>query len=282
MDKFEKILDVPASYISKEVANRMAQRIHIIAEEQVKSDYLQALKEISPSLKLSVEDAVRLYEENTHFRKLLVTRKDRTIFVSPHGSVQYAGRDVLYDEIPKDPSQIIIDVPGINGKYLNISLTTDFMQNLPIHTMNKILIQGNDRKWVYSLYQEFQSELADNKKIIRDFVYRWFNLIGFLGFIGLSFLEFRLFHFFFPQFTLFTPLTGLASLLLIIILLHNQYIIFSLGRRAMRYLYPYFELEDRLSERRKDLRKLWIVAVTALYGGAVWAAVTTIWELFKN
>ena len=133
MDKFEKIIDVPASYISKEVANRMAHRIHIIAEEQVKFDYLQALKEISPSLNLSVEDAVRLYEENTDFRKLLVTRKDRTIFVSPHGSVQYAGRDVFYDEIPKDPSQIIIDVPGIHGKYLNISLTTDFIQNLPIH-----------------------------------------------------------------------------------------------------------------------------------------------------
>jgi hypothetical protein len=148
--------------------------------------------------------------------------------------------------------------------------------------MNKILIQGNDREWVNSFHQEFQSELTDNKKVVRNFVYRWFNLIGFLGFIGLSFLEFRLIHLLYPQFTLFTPLTGLISLLLITVLLFNHYIIFSLGRRVMRSLYPYFELEDRLSERRKDLRKLWIVAVTALYGGAVWAAVTTVWELFKN
>jgi hypothetical protein len=31
------------------------------------------------------------------------------------------GRDVLYDEIPLDPDQVILDVPGLDGKYLNVT-----------------------------------------------------------------------------------------------------------------------------------------------------------------
>lgn len=276
MDKFEKIVPVPACHISKEVADRVAQRVFAIAEEQVNSDYVQALRLLAPRLNVSPEEAIRQYSRNIELRRLLVARKDRTTFISPHGNMQYSGRDVLYEEIPMDPIQVIIDVPGTDAKYLNISLTTDLMQTFPLHTANKILIQGADRAWVNALYEEFQSELAASKKVLRDLVYRWFRPLGLLAFVGLCFVEFRLYQLLRPTFTFLTPLTGLASIAVFVIFLVNHYLVFSVGGRATRYLYPYFELEDRLSERRKDLRKWWMATVLALYGSGLWALITTV------
>lgn len=202
MDKFEKILEIPACYIKREVADRIARLIHSIAEEQINADYIQALRQVAPYLKLTPDQAVTQYAGNTDLRQLLAARKDRTTFISPHGSVQYAGRDVLYDEIPMDPSQIIIDVPGISGKYLNITINTDLMQVFPLHTASKILIQGSDRSWVNGLYEELQGMFLSTKKVVRDSVYRWFKPLGFLAFLALCFLEFRVFQLFRTDFTI--------------------------------------------------------------------------------
>lgn len=277
VDKVERILEVPACYVSRETANLLAERVRAVADEQVNADYEQALREMAPRLNITPEEAINRYMGNAVLRRLLVARKDRTIFISPHGNVQYGGRDVLYEEIPMDPSQVIIDVPGINGKYLNVSLTTDLMQIFPLHQANKILVQGNDRAWVYGLYQELHTAVAASKKVLRDFVYRWLRPLAFVGFIALSFLELRLFQLLRPGFTIHTPLTGLSVLIAFILLLANQYLVLSVGGRSMRYLYPYFELEDRLSERRKDLRRWWVATVTTVYGGGLWAVVTMLW-----
>ena len=66
-------------------------------------------------------------------------------------------------------------------------------------------------------------------------------------------------------------------LLVFAVLLMNWYLVFSLGGRGIRYVYPYFEFEDRLSERRKDLRKWWIVTVAALYALGLKTVITTWW-----
>jgi len=277
IDKVEKILEVPACYISREVANLLAVRIHAIAEEQSVADYVQVLSQMAPRLNMTPEEAIRTYGGNAELRRSLALRKDRTVFISPHGNVQYGGRDILYDEIPMDPNQVIIDVPGINGKYLNISLTTDLMQVFPLHKVNKLLIQGADRAWVSEFYQEIATALTASKKVVRDFVYRWFRPLALVGVVMLSLLEFRTLRLIHPSFTIHTPLTGLSALLVFILFLLNVYIVFNLGGRAMRYLYPYFELEDRLSERRKDLRKWWLATVCALYSSGLWAIIRTLW-----
>ena len=90
-----------------------------------------------------------------------------------------------------------------------------------------------------------------------------------LAILFLSFIEFWIFRLVNPTFTAFTPLTGLAMVLVFGLLLLNWYLVFGVGARGIRYVYPYFEFEDRLSERRKNLRKVWIITVTALYGAGV-------------
>lgn len=277
MDKVEKILDIPACYINRETADLLAQRVHAIAEEQANTDYVQILRQMAPRLGMTPDEAINRYVGNADLRRLVAPRKDRTVFISPHGNVQYSGRDVLYEEIPMDASQVMIDVPGINGKYLNIFLTTDLMQTFPLHHTNKILIQGTDRSWVDGLYQEFSSALASSKKVVRDFVYRWLRPVGFVGFICLSFIELRTFQLMRPSFTIYTHLTGLSAVIVFILLVLNYYIVLLAGARAIRYLYPYFELEARLSERRKDLRKFWIATITVLYGGGMWALLSMVW-----
>lgn len=58
MDKFERILEVPACFITGEVADRLAQRIHEIAEEQANADYAQTLRQVAGYLNLTPEQAV--------------------------------------------------------------------------------------------------------------------------------------------------------------------------------------------------------------------------------
>ena len=278
VDKFERILHVPACYISRELATRMAERIRAIAEEQANVDYLDALRQMAPQLGLAPEDAVIQHGGNADLQRLLIVRRDRITFISPYGNVQYVGRDLAYEEIPVDPDQVIVDVTGNEGRYVNITLTTDVMRAFPLHRMNKILIQGMDQAWVNSLYQEFETALVGGKKVVRDLAYRGLKPLGFLAFLALSFLELRLFELARPDFTLLTPLGGLAIVAVFALLWINQFVVFSAGGRAIGYLYPYFELENRVSERRKDLRKWWAVTIIAVYGSGVWAVVSLLWK----
>ena len=208
VEKFERSLEVPACYINRETANRLAERIYAIAHEQAQAAYREFLKHAGPGLGLTPEQAVQQYGDNESIRDLFPIRKDRTTFISLHGSVQTEGRDVLYDEIPLDPDQVILDVPGCNGKYLNITLTSDLMRVFPLHTVNKIIIQGQDRGWVNGLYQDLDSLFQIQKKVVRDFVYRWFRPIAFLGILFLSFIEFWIFGRVDPTFTAFEPLSN--------------------------------------------------------------------------
>jgi len=276
-EKFERSLEMPACFINRETTNQIAERIHAIAEEQAQADYYQFLRRAAPGLGLTPDQAIEKYFNDELMRALAAVRKDRCTFISSHGSLQIEGRDVLYDEIPPDPDQVIVDVPGVGGKYLNINLTSDLMRIFPLHSVNKIIMQGQDRNWVNGLYQEFDRLFRIQKKVIRDFFYRWLRPFLFVAIVLLSFTEFRLFSLVDPTFTAFTPLNGLSMVLVFGVLLFNWYLIFSIGGRAIRYVYPYFEFEDRLSERRKDLRKWWVVTVTALYGAGLVAVVKTWW-----
>ena len=167
----------------------MAEGLRELAEEQANVDYVQALRQMAPQLGLTPEDAVIQYDGNAELQRLLILRRDRTTFISPHGNVQYAGRDVAYEEIPVDPDQVIVDVTGTEGRYVNITLTTDVMQTFPLHRVNKILIRGADEAWVNGLYQEYETALVGGKKVVRDLAYRWLRPLGFLGFLALSCLE---------------------------------------------------------------------------------------------
>ena len=233
---------------------------------------------MASELGLTPEDAVIQYSGNAELQKLLIVRRDRTTFISPYGNVQYVGRDVAYEEVPVDPDQVVVDVTGTEERYVNITLTTDVMRAFPLHRANKILIRGSEQAWVNGLYQEYETALVGGKKVVRDLTYRWLRPLGFLGFLALSFLELRLFELARPDFTLSTPLSGLAIVAVFALLWINQYVVFAAGGRAIRYLYPYFELEDRISERRKDLRKWWTVTVIAVYGGGLWAVVSMLWK----
>ena len=69
IDKVEKILEVPACYISREVANLLAVRIHAIAEEQSVADYVQVLSQMAPRLNMTPEEAIRTYGGNAELRR---------------------------------------------------------------------------------------------------------------------------------------------------------------------------------------------------------------------
>jgi hypothetical protein len=63
VEKFERSLEVPACYINRETANRLAERIYAIAHEQAQAAYRQFLKHAGPGLGLTPEQAVQQYGE---------------------------------------------------------------------------------------------------------------------------------------------------------------------------------------------------------------------------
>jgi hypothetical protein len=209
VEKFEKTLQVPACYIGREIANRLAERIYAIAEDQAQAAYREFLIQTAPRLGLTPEQAIQLHAENRSVRDSF--RKDRSTFISKEGSLQIEGREVLYDEIPGDPDQVIVDVPGRNGRYLNITLSTDLMRVFPLHAFNKIIIQGQEKDWVNGLYQEFESLFQTQKKVVRDFFYRWLRPFAFVAILFLSFIEFWIFRLVNPTFTAFTPLNWFSD-----------------------------------------------------------------------
>lgn len=210
--------------------------------------------------------------------RYLYARKDQITVLSPHGNVQYTGRDVSYEELPNDPKAVFVNVPGANGRLVTITLNADVLQNPSLQQVNKILIQGSDqdRDWVNGQYEWFRDLVSQKQKVFRNFVYQGMRLLGLGAFVALSCLEFKLFQFFRPAFSFQTPLTGLSVLLTFLILWVNNLLVFTFGSRVTMYLYPYFELEDHLSEQRKDWRKWWKLTVAAIYTGGVWAFFTII------
>lgn len=276
MPKFEKIIAIPSCFITMEIANSIADKIYNIAEERANFDYQQALIQFAPQMQMSPEAILNQYQNNIELKKALVVRKDRTIFISPTKNVEYTGQNVLYDAIPNDVSQIIIDIPGVNEKLVNLFMTNDLMKQYPLHSVNKILIQGYDEQWVNNLYVELGTLLKNRKKILRDLIYRLFRPLGLLGLICLSFLEFKGIHWLNPRFTFYTPLNGLSSILTFLLLLLNYYAVFWCGGKITQHLYPYIEFESRLSQPIKDWRWLWGLTIASIYTSGVWASISTI------
>jgi hypothetical protein len=97
-------------------------------------------------------------------------------------------------------------------------------------------------------------------------------------FFSLSVIEFWILQYFWPNFTIQTPLTGLSILIIFFLLFSNNYVVYGIGSRAVQYLYPYFELEGKLSRSRRDWRALLIGTVVAIYGAGFGALLDLIWR----
>lgn len=278
MDKFEKIIDIPPCYISREASDKIASSIYSIAEEQANLDYRQALIQLAPQVGLTPEEAVNRFSDNAELRHQFNLRKDKTIFISPHKSVEYAGRNVVYDEIPIDVGKVIINTPGTEGKLISIVVTNDLIKEYPLHNTNKLLIQGFNETWVNGQYTALKSHFDNSKKFFLDIIYRFFKLFALFAFICMSFLEIKFLHWIKSDFTLNTPLTGLTSVITFIVLIWNYYLSFYVGAKTLQYLYPYLEFQDRISQTKKEWRWLIIPAIGAVYGGGIWAIVTMLFS----
>lgn len=122
MDKFEKIINIPACFITKETADKISRKISEIAFEKSLSDYKDALVHIANQLNLDSDELIKkhLTDENAEYLPQLVVRNDKVIFVSKQKNIECNGRNVSYEEIPMDIEAITANVDGVNGKRLNI------------------------------------------------------------------------------------------------------------------------------------------------------------------
>jgi hypothetical protein len=281
MSKYERIIKMPAVVISPETAEKMSRMFHELAEgrvsvvlrERMQQANLQAqqIMPFVPAQNVVAQAAnVEQYVANESYRDLIrPTFGDKYTFLSPHGNMQFLYNDFEYKDIPPDPLNVIVESAGPQGEILNLNLKANTQVNDFLdHNINRILVQGPDSAWVNDTYEKMRVLTQASKEPIRNLVYHWMTFFIWLTFFFCTVIEYKVARLA-SSFRWNVPLNGLQ--LLAIFLLFAVTLIGSanLFTRVLPFLYPYFELEGKLSLRRETWRKPVVIAISLLYGAAI-------------
>ena len=74
MPKLEKTIDVPACYISREAATRIAVRVNQTADDLADAEYAAALQRVAPALNVTPQQALQQYWNDPQVRAALRQR----------------------------------------------------------------------------------------------------------------------------------------------------------------------------------------------------------------
>lgn len=271
MDRVENIVNLPASYITREVADRLMNALREVAEIDARAEYREGLERVAKRSGVTVEEALANNPALEEVARTRNWRRDRITFGSRGSMVQFVGRDVPYVDVPMDPRFLRVELPASLGHYIGISLSTDVSRGPWSEQSNTLVIRGSDRNWISGFLARFKEMTRSSRRPVRNALYRGYSVIALSAFLMLSLLELRAVTLIDPTFSLTTPLNGLSLLAAFFLLRLNYELAFRASLKVMQYVYPYFEFEDRISEGRKSLRTLWIATMTALYGFGLWA-----------
>jgi len=272
---------MPAVVISPETAETISGMFHKLAEarvsvvlrERMQQANLQA-QQMMPFVvgqNAAAQPAnVEQYVANESYRDLIrPTFGDKYTFLSPHGNMQFLYNDFEYKDIPPDPVNVIVESAGPLGEILNLNLKANTQVNDFLdHNINRILVQGPDSAWVNDAYEKLRVLVQSSKEPIRNLVYHWMPFFIWLTFFFCAVIEYKLARLT-SSFRWNIPLNGLQLLAIFVLFAVTLIASANLFTRTLPFLYPYFELEGKLSRRRKTWRKPVVIAVTLLYGAAI-------------
>jgi hypothetical protein len=268
--------------ISRPAAEQIVQHIHTLAErritamltERVRALYRQGQAGIFFSQtgheRLSEEEFVQRLVSDEAYRELFrPSYGDKYTFISPHGNVQFLYNDFTYEDIPPDVELILAEASGSTGEYLafNAKVPLGF-QEFKDPSANRVLIQGPDRTWVNDTYEQLNRIIDSSQEPLRDIAYRWTPAFVWLTFFAALAIEYRLANLM-AGISWNLPLNGLQLLFVFVILALTLISASNIYQRLLRYLFPYIELENNISRKRKVWRKPVVAAVGVLYAAAV-------------
>lgn len=284
MKREERVLKIPAFAISKETGDVFLSELSRLAKERRDSEFEQRLRtayksdrasgkppELDPAAQ-SEDEFVRRNLQNQEFWKAAnIPTYQSYIFLAKSGNVIFDDADFKIMELPKDIFYLKARAEGINGRFIEVHLKTDFKNFNEARDLNnrQLLVQGDDRNWVTGVYDKLKLLIESERLQTRGFIYSNILKVYWLTVILVLFAEYRGAKWINHRFSLSQPLSGTGALVMFGILLGTLVVVAELGFAMLTYWFPYFELEGNISRGRAASRKVVAGIASAIYTGAI-------------
>jgi hypothetical protein len=279
----ERVLRVPAFAISTETGSTFLGELAGLANEKRNAEFEQRLRtaykndrasgnpQIDPEAQ-SEDDFVQRNITNQDFWKMAnIPTYQNYIFLAKSGNVIFDDADFAVADLPKDIFYLKARADGINGRFIEVHLKTDYKNFNEARDLNsrQLLVQGEDRNWVTGVYERLKLLVDAERLQTRGLIYSNVTKIYWLTVILVLFAEYRAAKWLTHSFSLTQPLSGTGALVMFGILLGTLVVIAELGFAMLTYWFPYFEIEGNISRGRLASRKVVIGVASTIYTAAI-------------
>ncbi len=272
MKREERVLRIPAFAISKETADVFLSELTKLAKERWTSEFEQRLRtayksdratekpQLDPAAQSEDEFVRRNFDNQDFWKAANIPTYQNYIFLAKSGNVIFDDADFEIPDLPKDIFYVKARADGINNRFIEVHLKTDFKNFNEARDLNnrQLLVQGDDRNWVTGVYDRLKHLIDAERLQTRGFIYRHITKVYWLTVLLVLFGEYRAAKWFNHNFSLSQPLSGTGALVMFGILLGTLVVVAELGFAMLTYWFPYFEIADQ--------RRLWHVKPDTLHG----------------
>src|SRR6476646_2692983 len=290
MRREERVLKLPPIAISITTADGVLRELVALSGERRTSEFEQRLRSAyktdragTPALDpeaRSEDDFVHRNLANADFwNSANVPSYQSYVFLAPSGNVSFDSADFTVDDLPKDVFFLKARADGLNGRFIEIVMKTDFSNFNEVRDWKsrQLLVQGDDRNWVNGSYERLRLSLAAEHLQTRGFMYGNVLKLFWLSVVLLLFAEYRAAKWLYPGFSLKQPLSGTGALVMFGILIATVATFAEVGLHLLTHWFPYFEIEGNISRGRAASRKVVLGVASAIYTGAI---VNVLWLVF--
>jgi hypothetical protein len=286
----ERVLKIPAFMISSETADVFLRELSALANDRRNAEFEQRLRTAyksdrasgTPQMDLlaqSEDEFVQRNLMNQEFWRIAnISTYQNYIFLAKSGNIIFDDAGFVVADLPKDIFYLKARADGINSRFIEMHLKTDFKNFHEARDQNsrQLLVQGEDRNWVTGVYERLKLLVESERFQTRGFVYTNIAKIFWLTVLLVLFVEYRAAKWLTHSFSLTQPLSGTEALIMFGILLGTLVVVAELGFAMLTYWFPYFEIEGNISRRRLASRKIVVSVISTIYTGAILNALVLI------
>ncbi len=283
MKREERVLRIPAFAIGKETADAFLNEFRKLAQEKRNSEFEQQLRaaykgdratpnpQLDPAAQSEGEFVHRNFANQDFWNAANLPTYQNYIFLAKSGNVIFDDASFEIADLPKDVFYVKARADGINGRFIEVHLKTDFKNFNEARDLNnkQLLVQGDDRNWVTGVYEKLKLLIEAERLQTRGVIYNNITKIYWLTLVLLLCAEYRGARWLNHSFSLSQPLSGTGALVMFGVLLGTLVVAAELGFAMLTYWFPYFEIEGNVSRGRIGSRKIVAGIASGIYTSAI-------------
>lgn len=283
MKREERVLRIPPFAIGKETADAFLAELSRLAQEKRNSEFEQRLRaaykgdrasgnpQLDPAAQSEDEFVLRNLQNQDFWKAANIPTYQNYVFLAKSGNVIFDDAGFEVGDLPKDVFYLKARADGINGRFIEVHLKTDFKNFNEARDLNnkQLLVQGDDRNWVTGVYEKLKLLIEGECLQTRSVIYSNVTKLYWLTVVLLLFAEYRGARWLNPGFSLSQPLSGTGALVMFAVLLATLVIVAELGFAMLTHWFPYFEIEGNVSRGRIGSRKIVAGIASGIYTGAI-------------